>query len=162
MYQRSQEQKSKREEYLAKFKDPRWQKMRLEVFERDLFSCQICYSDEDTLHVHHRYYEYGNEPWDYPLEALVTLCEECHKEETQNRPQEEKFLVAGFKKKFFSGEVNELAIAFHQMELQHLPGVVSSTLAWVLTNPGLQRELVDRYFKHLRNKSKNGSNKNSP
>ncbi len=30
------------------------------------------------LHVHHKYYVKGKLPWEYPNEALVTLCETCH------------------------------------------------------------------------------------
>lgn len=31
-----------------------------------------------VLHVHHNYYIYENCPWDYPRNALVTVCQECH------------------------------------------------------------------------------------
>lgn len=31
-----------------------------------------------NLHVHHTYYQYGNEPWEYPSKALITLCWNCH------------------------------------------------------------------------------------
>ena len=31
------------------------------------------------LNVHHRYYVKDKLPWEYPDEALVTLCEDCHK-----------------------------------------------------------------------------------
>ncbi len=30
------------------------------------------------LHVHHKYYILSKNPWDYPEEALVTLCNWCH------------------------------------------------------------------------------------
>ena len=33
----------------------------------------------------------GHKPWDYPEEALVTLCENCHK----NRHEKEKTIVYG-------------------------------------------------------------------
>jgi len=74
--------KDAREEYLAKLRDPRWQKMRLQVLERDEWVCQRCFDKKSTLHVHHRWYLRGREPWEYPLEALLTLCETCHEEET--------------------------------------------------------------------------------
>jgi 5-methylcytosine-specific restriction endonuclease McrA len=64
--------------YLEKLKDPRWQKMRLKVLERDEFRCQLCWNDKLTLHVHHKYYVNGKQPFDYPLKALLTLCEKCH------------------------------------------------------------------------------------
>ena len=33
-----------------------------------------------TLHVHHKYYNLKKLPWEYPNEALTTLCDDCHKE----------------------------------------------------------------------------------
>ena len=44
------------------------------------FKCLWCRSTEKMLTVHHLYYLKGKDPWDYPDEALITLCEECHKE----------------------------------------------------------------------------------
>lgn len=67
--------------YSEKLKDPRWQKKRLEVLQRNEFTCQECGSTEDTLHVHHRYYERGKNPWEYPDESMETLCFICHSRE---------------------------------------------------------------------------------
>lgn len=64
--------------YSEKLRDPRWQKKRLEVMERDEFTCVTCGRKDKTLNVHHWYYRKGNEPWDYPTESLVCLCEDCH------------------------------------------------------------------------------------
>lgn len=79
--------------YAEKLKDPRWQKMRLEVLQRDGWECQNCTSTTTTLHVHHRYYERGADPWAYPLDALVTLCAKCHEEEGQIRPEVEQHVL---------------------------------------------------------------------
>jgi hypothetical protein len=70
--------------YSDKFKDPRWQKKRLEILERDEWMCCFCSCTEKTLHVHHRWYEKDTDPWDYPNKCLVTLCEECHEIETSD------------------------------------------------------------------------------
>ena len=43
-------------------------------------SVKIVISKDETLHVHHLYYEKNKAPWDYPEEALQCLCENCHKE----------------------------------------------------------------------------------
>jgi|GEM_PF-3177802 len=67
--------------YIDKLKDPHWQKKRLEIFKRDNFTCQYCQSKDKQLHVHHRYYVYKNDPWDYPNDALLTLCIDCHEED---------------------------------------------------------------------------------
>lgn len=66
--------------YFAKLKDPRWQKKRLEILNRDQFTCRLCDDKESTLHVHHVWYERGADPWDYPENCLITLCENCHEE----------------------------------------------------------------------------------
>jgi len=69
--------------YSELLKDPRWQKKRLQVMERDDFSCQKCFDKDNMLVIHHLFYlrsEYHN-PWDYPGFALVTLCQDCHNEE---------------------------------------------------------------------------------
>lgn len=80
------------EAYLAKLRDPRWQKMRLEIMQRDGFSCQFCSDEKSTLHIHHLQYVRGKEPWEYSPEYLVTLCEFCHERE-QERPALERQLL---------------------------------------------------------------------
>lgn len=64
--------------YYEKLKDPRWQRKRLEVMQRDDFRCLECGSKTDTLNVHHGCYIPARDPWDYPDYLLHTLCEDCH------------------------------------------------------------------------------------
>lgn len=64
--------------YSSLLQDPRWQKKRLKIMERDNFTCCTCGATDKTLHVHHRYYKNSEGPWDYPDRALVTLCHHCH------------------------------------------------------------------------------------
>lgn len=65
--------------YAKKLKNPLWQKKRLEVLSRDNFTCKECGSTSDTLNVHHGYYAFKTEPWEYPDETLHSVCETCHK-----------------------------------------------------------------------------------
>ena len=62
------------------FRDSRWQKKRLEIMERDGWTCQSCGASGEgvTLNVHHVYYEAGKAPWDYSDDMLYTWCEGCH------------------------------------------------------------------------------------
>ncbi len=78
--------------YSEKLRDPRWQRMRLQIFERDKWKCRLCSSAENTLNVHHRYYLKGRDPWDYPPEALATLCDFCHEGEHALSSAGEKIL----------------------------------------------------------------------
>src|ERR1700721_2403821 len=68
--------------YADKLKDPRWQKKRLEILQRDDFQCQMCGTKQNTLHVHH--IAYSVSPWDIDNRLLITLCEECHEREEKN------------------------------------------------------------------------------
>lgn len=68
-------------EYLEVLKDPRWQRKRLEILNRDGFACQKCGNTQQTLAIHHREYLSGRYPWDYPGELLITLCQKCHEKE---------------------------------------------------------------------------------
>lgn len=69
--------------YLELLKDPRWQRRRLEILERDGWKCTSCGDDKKTLHVHHKFYD-GRKPWEYEPEALATLCVDCHAKETDD------------------------------------------------------------------------------
>lgn len=64
----------KKSDYL----NPKWQKKRLEILDRDNFTCKVCDDKDNTLHVHHMYYIKDRKVWDYQNHALYTLCEECH------------------------------------------------------------------------------------
>lgn len=78
--------------YAEKLKDPRWQKKRLEIFQRDQFRCMECFSDTKTLQVHLKAYK-GKDPWDTPNEFLITYCEGCHQnEEEKLKALAEKFI----------------------------------------------------------------------
>lgn len=52
--------------------------MRLEIMERDKFTCCHCRDTQKTLNVHHLAYTKGAAPWEYDPSNLITLCEECH------------------------------------------------------------------------------------
>ena len=144
----------KRKKYLEKFKDPRWQQLRLRVFERDEWACQKCFNTESTLNVHHKYYLENKEPWEYPMDALITLCEECHGEEMETRPNYERGLLFALREKFLAEEVSEIGIGFHMMPMLHLPEVIASVYQWALSDESIQRELIERYFKYLEEKNK--------
>lgn len=64
--------------YTELLRDPRWQRVRLEVMQRDGFACRECGDKTGTLNVHHAFYVFGRAPWEYDRETLRTLCEPCH------------------------------------------------------------------------------------
>lgn len=83
--------------YQRKLRDPRWQKKRLELLAKADWKCQepgcrrwIFQHTEHvhippdveapSLEIHHLYYEWGRDPWEYPDDAFLVLCDECHEE----------------------------------------------------------------------------------
>jgi 5-methylcytosine-specific restriction endonuclease McrA len=65
-------------EYWQLLKRPEWQKKRLEMLELAGWECQDCGSKENSLHVHHKQYFKGRDPWDYEADQLEVLCDDCH------------------------------------------------------------------------------------
>ena len=66
--------------YKELLKDPRWQKKRLEILNRDRWQCMACWDTETPLNVHHIEYNKGKKPWEYDDGDLITLCDDCHTE----------------------------------------------------------------------------------
>jgi hypothetical protein len=62
--------------YSEKLRNPKWQRKRLEILQRDDFTCKLCGDKETELHVNHL--KYTGEPQDAPNEDLETLCKVCH------------------------------------------------------------------------------------
>lgn len=55
-----------------------WYNKRDAIKKRDDNKCIYC-DCEDLLEVHHLYYYYEKtEPWNYPDDALITVCWQCH------------------------------------------------------------------------------------
>lgn len=91
--------------YIELLKDPRWQKKRLEIMQRDGFKCQHCLATDKSLQVHHLVYHKGAKPWEYKDEELITLCEHCHEYETEDNAElysDYQELVTEFKMSKFS------------------------------------------------------------
>ena len=59
-----------------KTQDPRWQRKRLEIFNRDAWKCVQCNDSTTELHVHHKVYR--GELWEAHNDELQTLCHKCH------------------------------------------------------------------------------------
>lgn len=75
--------------YDSLLKTNEWRNKREKILYRDGYKCRWCGSMFD-LNVHHKYYSaYPNgvlvKPWNYPDDALITLCKDCHKKAHQNK-----------------------------------------------------------------------------
>jgi hypothetical protein len=101
--------------YAEKLKDPRWQRKRLEIMDRDGWFCQYCSNENNTLNVHHKIYIPNKEPWDYPNDYLITLCDICHKKEKDDRDEAENTLLRILRGKFELHELQELISGFKEL-----------------------------------------------
>lgn len=122
-----------KEEFFARYKDPRWQKKRLEILQRDEWTCRKCFSKEKTLHVHHSFYEPGSEPWEYEDASLITLCEQCHESEPSEMRSALSELELTLKSMgWLSTEIAELAVALQMSTLTNANEVLTllSRYSW--------------------------------
>lgn len=106
--------------YSEKLKDPRWQQLRLRVFERDGWKCRNCDTESKTLHAHHAAYHPNSDgPWDYDPETIVTLCHECHEiEHAELKAMQANLLLAVAKRGFWSSfSLDMLTLAIERGEV---------------------------------------------
>ena len=73
------------------YKHPLWQRKRYSIYQRDGWTCRACRKDcyelAAQLHAHHLYYKRDRLLWEYDDEALVTLCDDCHKKIHEDLPK---------------------------------------------------------------------------
>lgn len=105
--------------YAEKLQDPRWQKKRLEILERDKFKCQLCLDTNTTLHIHHK--KYNGSPWESPNEDLITYCKHCHLFIEENNSESE--LVRTTKTILKNGDVILYAIFFVDSDKEYFTDV---------------------------------------
>jgi len=137
--------------YSDLLKDPRWQRKRLEILERDDFTCQKCYETTKTLHVHHKVYSKQKvDPWTYADNVLITLCEDCHQSVSDNIKESihnlgESLKLAGF----FPDHIDRISNAFRDAKLMEHPSIISVAISIALTNPDAQKKMIDSYYQYL-------------
>jgi len=102
--------------YSESLRDPRWQRKRLEIMDRDDFTCKRCGKQKKTLHVHHMVYVHGRRPWEYPDDILVTICEDCHK------------ILTAISKSDFSPELGLSILRFAGISTSRILGYIQAEL----------------------------------
>lgn len=133
--------------YAESLRNPNWQKKRLQILDRDEWTCQHCFDSTSTLHVHHKYYTKGRKPWEYCDDALVTLCESCHDGETSElRDSHAKLIEAMSSWGFFASHFTQLAEAINQTRPWGAGDPSCSILEFVLRNADCNRMVCEMYF----------------
>lgn len=111
--------KKEKQSYKDLLKKPQWQRKRLEIMNRDNFTCKYCGDDQNELQIHHL--KYTGMPWEAKDEDLKTSCCHCHQIITEYKDNN---LISFYKDKFvkvyhvdgkiiiFNYIYNEVAIMF--------------------------------------------------
>lgn len=136
--------------YSEKLRDPRWQKKRLKIMERDEFMCQKCQDKDSTLNVHHRIYFKEREPWEYEDWCLVTLCETCHHDEMESECGDAGLVHALKEMGFYNSDISDFAISIHEGKLSFPVEVFTDFFYRFLKNKSLQQKCFDVYFDLLK------------
>jgi len=137
-------------DYSEKLKDPRWQKKRLEILQRDNFTCQYCGDTKATLAVHHKDYFPNIEPWDCPDDLLITLCEECHKLELENDSKPTEQLIIHEMRRIFNGDdLYNIYECFKNIPPLNPADswMLSETINWAFGRKEIREELINRVSK---------------
>lgn len=146
-----QNKEARRAAYGEKLKDPRWQKMRLQVLERDGWACRVCSDTESTLHVHHTYYETGKEPWEYPLYTLLTLCADCHTSETEGRADYEQMLLRLLRENgYLCSDIFGVTEIIFDLPAPDRDGVMLHAISSQLRHGDLGNRVVADYFARIK------------
>lgn len=125
--------------YQEILKHPFWQRKRLEILQRDDFTCIKCKDKHTNLQVHHLYYENDLYPWEYPNEALISLCELCHLKE-----EFKKWVIR-------TGMINLINQGFHHVDVSSIRESV-----FVKVDSNYHRQSVVQYMSDIKNLMSNG------
>lgn len=141
--------------YSEKLKDPRWQKKRLEILQRDEFTCKWCGDSDSTLHVHHIAY-YDGDVWDTPNDLLITLCLNCHKYEESDLKSLKHEVFNNLRKRgFTSTSFSSLAYIFDKNRNWGSYEPAFDILAMVVEDDKLWNEMENEFWKRLNDKISN-------
>lgn len=81
-------------DFFKSYQTAEWQRKKNAVLERDNYTCQICGDKSGLMQVHHITYKHcRGKAYNAPMGDLITLCEECHRNDD------------GDHKHFYNGEV---------------------------------------------------------
>jgi hypothetical protein len=149
-------------DYSKKLLDPRWQRKRLEILDRDGFQCRSCGARDRTLHVHHRYYEYGRDPWDYDSKILVTLCDECHEGESIYRDAGTILTRTIHEAGFLGVDILDFCEAFQKLEVSESHSIISSAIRDLFSDSAAMAKIIGRHKRALEKAKERRINRTVP
>lgn len=70
--------------YQDQLKTDEWKEFAEEVKEKSEWKCEICQCVDKPLQAHHKKYIHGRKAWQYHIDTMQCLCNECHKNKHSN------------------------------------------------------------------------------
>ena len=58
-----------------------------------------------------------------------------------------------FLRNFLADDIHDLAVGFNSMPICHASEIIAAAFSWAISNEEIQRELIDRYFKSLKERN---------
>ena len=113
--------KENREPYDGLLNSPEWNKKRSKILQRDKSCCSKC-GKTSNLQVHHKYYLWNAEPWQYDDDALITLCAGCHDNIHKNTSMPWKIFIDGVLTDFHFTPCSRCGGSGYLNEYKHVQG----------------------------------------
>jgi len=118
-------------DYAKLLKRREWRQKRAEVIAKSP-RCRKCGRKGRRFAVHHRYYDYGRLPWDYPDEAFMVVCNgKCHREADEDR-EEEQSDAKNFKRFGWQWELGKKQLIPREKEQRKLAKHETEFKAWLI------------------------------
>jgi hypothetical protein len=135
---------------LQKFEDKKqWQLLQMKICQRDNWACVNCGQSDCYLHIHFKNVESGKKPWEYPEDALVSLCEDCLAEERKLLGTALNSLSEAARSKFLASQIHDIACSMSLMKLPADPETISAAISLWLKTPKLIEFMINIYNRKL-------------
>ena len=135
--QSNSEESDEQYDYKKLLKRREWREKSKAVIEKSP-RCAKCGKTGRRFAVHHRYYEYGRLPWDYPDEAFIVVCNGgCHREADEDREEEETD-ARNYKQFGWQWELGKKQQKPREKELRRLAKYEAEFKAWLIRHEILQ------------------------
>ncbi len=117
--------------YREKLQNPLWADFAKSMRNLRGNSCQLC-RQRGVLQVHHWFYDFNREPWEYSPDEVAVLCEDCHHSFHEQLQSFRKFIFGKLSPQAFQVLNGSLAVALDHYD----PLLFVYAVAEMASSPG--------------------------
>lgn len=137
------------ESYKRQLSDPRWHTFAGSIRAKRNY-CEVCRRTDVALQVHHTFYDFDRQLWDYGENEVMVLCVGCHRELHDELTQFRKWVFKYLNPQSFRVLNGALAVGLTQYD----PLVFVHALAEFVSNPNLVKNHAAAWGMSSENKVK--------